>query len=188
MNKFTLFLSVSILFVTIDACQRTSRKELSIDRSKNGTEVLKTNGFYFTNYVDTRGDTNTLFFVLFDNGVIYGPSALDGGHKGGVGAEVNDYLKEPYYPLSRRPPYFWGIYNVTDRIITLEKWYSTDGGPYPTRIDQGYILDKETIYFPNSRLDTMRFMPLKEKPDSTNPFVPYEEVQKRKKAIRYEHN
>ena len=65
----------------------------------------------------------------------------------------------------------WGIYNVSDSQLIIQKWVSGSGGPYPTWTYTGTILNDTTISFENKHYGVMKFYPLEEKPDSTNLFI-----------------
>lgn len=143
---------------------------LTIERAELTTNNLKINGYY------NKCDQDYCYpFYLFENGIY-----LDCGAVNLASQEIIDsvILDSDFIERLKRTQYGWGVFKVSKNEISIEQWLPGVGGPYPTKIYSGQILNDTTILISGLRgtkykdeIDTFRFRPLPTKPDSTNTFV-----------------
>jgi len=170
----TFFLFFFSILTVIDACNKTSRYDFTLERNINGTESLKTQGFYY--YIDNVTNRIT-YIILYQNGIVYGPVVSTKN----LSEVINNLSSEGINNQKRKLVYSWGIYNVAGEELNLETWLSTDGGPYPTYIHRAKILNDTTFtivksmysdgYGSRNENDNYHFYYLKSKPDSLNPYI-----------------
>jgi hypothetical protein len=69
--------------------------------------------------------------------------------------------------------YLWGLFQVQDNQIRVEKWESRELSTYAIRKFSGTILNDTTVLlkYLHTEIDTFHFIYLPVKPDSTNQFI-----------------
>lgn len=137
---------------------------------------LKIDGYYYTIYQINKASV----YVFFNNGVL-----LNAGD--GYDLTVPNYIENSLSSTSfinklKGIKFSWGLFNVEGNNISLERWYSSTGGPLKTYIDFGTIINDSTFQITNSmRSDgtekrseniIFKFKKFSPKPDSTNSFTP----------------
>jgi hypothetical protein len=140
---------------------------------------LKINGYYYT-YVNETDSINSKYLdvlFLYNNGV-----AIFAG--GGIKEEMEEMLrKEEFYNYIKNVPAAWGIFNIENDSIKIErpKSYGWFNSYMYTLV--GTIQDDSTIYIIKDARSTgnggkpkiinqlYRFREFTPKPDSTNVFV-----------------
>ncbi len=75
----------------------------------------------------------------------------------------------------------WGVFNIQDSTIAIERWYPLEGG-LPAGLSEGVILNDTTFLITSltrmktgevyERNDLYHFHAFSPKPDSTNTFIP----------------
>lgn len=160
------------LYPIVDACTRKSREAFSIARDNNGTEAIKTNGFY---YSDKKEEDFATFFIPYQNGVIYGPFAFSESVEELTDELNRDGVSNDKHVKGRRSiVYFWGIYNIRGNKMTIESWTGSTGGAYPTVVNKAFVINDTTLLYKRKEdVVVMRFKELVHKPDSLNDFIPY---------------
>jgi hypothetical protein len=173
LNKMKMKLFNWLLIILLSGCSGdadplTLTKKAFEANSKN--LFLKTDGYY------VEDDKDGVVFFLYKNGVF-----LDWG---GVTASTNLERDSKIRLIDslqyhKNTQYSWGLFEAETEDITIEKWLSGNGGPYPVEQFKGKILNDTTISIPFSYwpLDgsekprTFRFQKFSPKPDSTNMFI-----------------
>jgi hypothetical protein len=147
---------------------------------------LKADGYFY--YTNKKQEYNAFF--LYKNGVYHGGNWLKK-----IDFNINNLnlldkdIKTIYEIEEKYPTYYrWGIFNVNNSNIEIERWVtSSGGGPYPTQILRGEIKNDSTIHF-HTKLEsvplqanrkkkifsideTYHFRQFSPKPDSTNKFI-----------------
>jgi hypothetical protein len=132
---------------------------------------LKINGYFYSPYEDGY----CAFFLFengnyFDEGALLGISDLNELDSIIVKVEQSQYTKNLYYR--------WGIYRLEGSTILINRWLPGVGGPYPTQLLKGEILNDTTIKIAGltengttNRIDTFHFRQFSPKPDSTTQFI-----------------
>jgi hypothetical protein len=168
---------ISICLLLITGCDKYAADPLTLIKTdfvpNLNNSFLKTDGYYL------EDDKNGIVFFLYNNGVF-----LDWG---GVTAttiiereskiRVIDSLQ-----YHKKTKYGWGLFEAKTKDITIEKWLSGNGGPYPVEKYKGKIVNDTTISIPFSywplngseKNRTFRFKKFSPKPDSTNMFIKVE--------------
>jgi hypothetical protein len=132
----------------------------------NGNEI-KIDGYYYV--INSEGLTP---IYLYRNGVIFLPG-------GSILSNFVDYEKSiPNIKNNNyhKTPYSWGIFEVTNNEIIIERWFIGSGINYPSRVLKGEILNDTTFIIAgltegNSNLSKFLFRQFSPKPDSTNNFI-----------------
>lgn len=165
-----------ILLFLLPGC-KLNLERLSIQQLPFQSDMLRIDGYY---YRCTESSCST--FILYANGVYkYSSYSAENKSLPEIDALVLDSTFNMY---SKKIPYDWGLFEVVDSIIAIERWtWDPGGGPsgnYPKQVLKGIILNTQTIQVinsmgPNTSEDarrTFQFRPLIIKPDSINPFTP----------------
>lgn len=133
----------------------------------SGTD-FELNGYYYHKY-----ETGYVALFFFRNGVIYDTNAmLDLKDL----EELDTHLRENYVGKElTQLHWFWGVYKVDGNEIRIDHWLPGTGGPYPTEVVQGRILNSTTLEIPwfekDGNINQFRFREFSPKPDSTNTFI-----------------
>lgn len=166
MKKIIILLAFCSLF---QGCFRGA-EELTLERVDYLGSEIKIDGYYYHQDNETFNS-----FMLFENGVYHGFGETEQPTLENLDALIQD---ETFYNNIRDLQYTWGVYQVDGNGITIERWLPGTGGPYPTQLLEGDIIDDETIRISGLRgteyedeVDEFKFRALSPKPDSTNTFI-----------------
>lgn len=176
---------IVLIWVWLYGCR--ALKPLTLQKEDNITDSFRIDGFYFGEFLE-GGYWYTQFFVFYKNGVFISFS----NDKRDTAHNWTDYLKQRLSPnYYGAAPYWWGVYNIRNDSLKLERWVSTDYY-YPTLLSAGKILNDTTLLWKSGefgkdwkgdvsfskkhqklseRVDTLRFVKLEAKPDSTNNWI-----------------
>ncbi len=173
--KFFLLISLMCLF---NNCEKIYPDDkLSLTKTEYTGQQLKIDGYYYT---INKFSNKASVYVFFNNGVL-----LNAGD--GYDLTVPNYIENSLSSTSfinklKGIKFSWGLFNVEGNNISLERWYSSTGGPLKTYIDFGTIINDSTFQITNSmRSDgtekrseniIFKFKKFSPKPDSTNSFTP----------------
>lgn len=174
-------LAFSSLILLLSMC--TSFEPLLLKKENFSNNNLKLNGYYYS----LENQKFNAFFI-YNNGVYYG-----GNWEGNINFDSKNLvnldaeIKKIYLIKDKNPVRFsWGVFNINNSIIKIERWLSGTGGAYPTQMLIGEIKNDTTIHFhtqignewnKNSGKKTTEisrnyyFRPFSPKPDSTNTFI-----------------
>jgi len=170
--KLTLvFFSTIFLFGCKTAEELVLRKQERTILTTAVTNSLKIKGYFYSPYED-----GYCAFFLFENGNYFDEGALlaisDLNELDSIIAiaEQSQHTKNLYYR--------WGIYRVEGSTILINRWLPGVGGPYPSQLLKGEIVNQKTIVIAGltengttNRTDTFRFRQFSPKPDSTTHFL-----------------
>lgn len=146
---------------------------------------LKLNGYYYSfDYKKIKA------FTLFKNGVFYNNffDGIDSYYNENLDSLDTKYLKHFLFDIKYPLQYQWGLFNINNSEISIERWVTASGGgAYPTQMLKGTIKNDTTIYFHTLvgahpinvgkmkkiiKIDeTYHFRKFSPKPDSTNNFI-----------------
>lgn len=150
---------MSFVFLSVLGCDKYAREDFSFERQDYTGVALNTDGFYYK-----QKDDRFLVFFLYKNGVFHG----------GLFHQATN-LKDLKNTISinsmKDVPYLWGIFQVLNENLIIEKWESGTGGPYPVFQMKAEILNDTTLLFDNSLYDTVYYHEFSPKPDSTNMWI-----------------
>lgn len=158
---------------------RYSRVRLRVERSDQGKVLdsmgMRTDGIFIGQQLNGSVDTFRGEIILYRNGVMSGSV---GSYHSTI-EEIIDYYENPenagYHQGNKNMVYHWGVYEIKEDCIAIEKWLSQVGiWKYQSARYSGRIVDSTSfvLKFPADG-DSIRyhFYPLKNKPDSTNNFI-----------------
>lgn len=143
---------------------------LSLDREDFTSDNLRIDGFYY--HCDTAYCHP---FFLFQNGLFlsFGLIYLDDLNL--IDSIITDV---GFLGSVKNTQYGWGVFLVKNDNIIIERWLPGVGGPYPTQLLRGLILNDTTIAISGlrgrkhgSEIVSFKFRYLEQKPDSTNAFI-----------------
>ena len=141
---------------------------LTLQRMDYSLNNLKTQGYFYS-----KGDHFHCFF-LYKNGIVYFYSTSAANF-----LELeNKISNQEIIKIDQKLQYVWGVFKINNDEIMIERWLPGVGGPYPTQLLKGQILNDTTIAISGlrgrkyaSEIDTFKFRFLEQKPDSTNAFI-----------------
>jgi hypothetical protein len=178
-KRYTIFVFFAqFLFLT---CKKF--EPFTIQKQDINTNNLKIDGYYY-NLSNNQLDD----FFLYKNGIYFGGADVATTRLTNL-TEI-DLLISQTYDLKVKNPvrYSYGLFNITNNEIKIERWLSGTGGPYPKQTLIGEILSDSTIKFHtiigdykynknNSKKPVVLinkifvFRKFSPKPDSTNKFI-----------------
>lgn len=185
MKKQYLLYCLLLISVLATSCDgfwksiRYSREPLIYPVEDNKSNVLRTDGYYYSFKDTVLGDSCYYEVILYRNGVVYGN--LCNGFCENSRESMDSSMSFDIY--KRDTPGFWGAYRILHNdTIQFQKW-DMDDGTDPLNIYNGLILNDTTFHlhsikrskepFEETKIDELfTFRPLKVKHDSLNPFVP----------------
>lgn len=150
-------------------------EELTLECKSFNNYSLRLDGYYYVS--KDKSSENTAAFFLYQNGVIHSFGAFPI-------TEIKEREKLFYDSIFiekvRKIKFFWGVFDVDEKDITIEMWYPGNG-PLLVYRESGKILNDTTfIIIESSRLDgtekksvnhVYRFREFSPKPDSLNVFL-----------------
>lgn len=162
------YLFVLILVISLGHCKVA--EPLTLQKRDYRLNNLKTQGYFI------KCDNEYCYpFYLFKNGVYLSCGAVRSKDKRLIDSTITDFK---FIESLKNIQYGWGVFKVSANNISIEEWLPGNGGPYPTQLYNGTILNDSTIFIAGLRgtkyqdkLDTFRFRYLEMKPDSTNAFI-----------------
>ena len=150
---------IFITCISVYGCNKYAREDFSFERQNYIGSELSTDGFYYK-----KKDDQYLVFFLYRNGVFYGGLFHHA-------TNLEDLTNTISIKNVEDVPYLWGIYQVLNENLIVEKWESGTGGPYPVYQMGAEIINDTTLLFDNSLYDTMYYHKYSPKPDSTNVWI-----------------
>lgn len=172
-----------VTFALVIGCRGT--RPLSLVRESNTGNAFLTTGFYFGQF-KKDASSYTQVLVFYRDGVLL---MLESDRRNSVIAWKDYFTDDRYRNSHKAAPYWWGIYVVNAKSFRIEKWTSTDYA-YPVMQLDGKALNDTTLLLkrrlskrkgggkfsyssktPTERFDTLRFVRLETKPDSSNKWI-----------------
>lgn len=165
------------LLLIIQSCNNA---KIVMTRIDNNSNELKLDGYFYRELESgiNKGFTNIIF--LYNNGVLLDCLNLEKKDF----TLVDSYILENFLDSTKSNKndiLNWGVYQILKGEIKIEKWYPSSGGPFPTFITSGEILNDSTfvlnrINLPNGKnasniKETYHYRKFNPKPDSTNNFI-----------------
>lgn len=152
--------------------------ELSIQKMPFAGNQLRTDGYYY----QLKDQTFFTIYCFYRNGIIL---YLGGGYSSSQLIELESRIQNgSYYNDAKKYKYFWGIFNIENNNIKFERWYASSGGPLPTYVREGNIVNDTTFNITEiyrikkgkktevaNENETYHFKAFSPKPDSTNTFI-----------------
>ncbi len=150
---------------------------LLLDREEFIETSLKLGGYYYSPFKTHSGDRFITYF-LYKNGVLlYGGSPLVNE----IHVRENEYKDGTYGDYTKGNKTDWGVFQIKEDSIVIERWGATSGYSLKTAMYYGEILNDTTFlmkkYKSNygggiqSIQDTFYFRSFSPKPDSTNNYI-----------------
>jgi len=181
MQNITMVL-ITLLSSGLFTCCRKIRgkeQELTLQIQPYTGNQLRVDGYYYWTSEDNEGNEAFQIFFLYRNGVILSggfPLTID------LSDQEEEFANGEYYDHVKDDKISWGRFQISENIITYEKWYPSSGGPAPVYLHQGTILNDTTFQITSSRPShgdgefeslnrIYRFKHFAPKPDSTNTFT-----------------
>lgn len=131
---------------------------------------LRVDGYFYHqwygNYDNIR---NWTFVVLYNNGIFNGFFSVDYKYNQDIDSTITGIIESK---LNTKLPYVWGSYVISNDTILFYRVIGMHSCTYPIQEQKALIgKDKESFYVIHGKdntLDTFKFRPLANKPDSNN--------------------
>jgi len=172
-SRLNLIMCLTILFLSLNGCNRNTRDAFSFERQKYIGDELKTSGYYS---YEEGGIYSYIF--LFNNGVTLSASASNGIDSQ---EELNTHLMSYNFSQLSSLPYYWGIFEVNQGRIYFEQWISADARSYPILKKEGIILSDSSFTITRKKIEhnntdqeveeIYQFKHFRSKPDSISLFI-----------------
>lgn len=151
--------------------------ELTIIRQPYNGNELRTDGYYYYQWVNDTTHLNILF--LYKNGIVLAiPNALSTEE---LPEWEESFRNGEFYNRYKDDKSFWGVFSIEGNSIIYEKWGINQGGGMPVGQFKGPILSDtnfQIISFLEPKTGIVQeidylyhFKPFSPKPDSTNIFI-----------------
>ncbi len=157
---------INIIFLCVifqaSACKKDEK--LQLERKDYIGNELRIDGYYYYEYPDSL--YNTACF-LFRNGIFLAATSYKT-------SEIKEFekqvLTEVWINSRRKSKDSWGVFNVKDSILTVERWAPPlgIGDNYKKAVYTGKIFNDTTFEMSDGIYHFKQFFP---KPDSTNPYI-----------------
>ena len=170
-NKGLILLIVLLIYISGNiGC---AFQKLALNKVDYNGSNIRIDGYYYTQY-------NNIYRIIFlyRNGVIFSGGDV---YMMDILDYENKYIDGSFWTTKCKNKLYWGVYNITDEKIEYEKWYPASGGPLPSYINSGKIINDTTFVITKSmrsngsnvqdEYDVYHFKKLSPKPDSTNKFI-----------------
>lgn len=153
--------------------------KLKMQRIDYTGNQLRIDGYYFGDANPSSSMPFANIYYLYRNGIFFTSEAadLDKAQEGTISVDVEN-------SFGKKIKGAWGVFQVSNSMIEIERWQSAINGCETTVYEQGEILNDSTFVIthrefrkngkatktvePNSEF---HFRPLPQKPDSTNSFI-----------------
>jgi len=145
--------------------------KLSLKKVPYKGNEIKINGYYYVKtYIGTEKKLYANVFFLYSNGVIINT----GGYR--INEDEEKFRKNIIngYNISvtKKYQYNYGLFQINDSIIKVEKWVTGNGGIPKSIFKQGKIINDTTFYLMyKKKKEIYHFKQFSPKPDSTNRFI-----------------
>ncbi len=169
-------MKIILLIITVMFFSNSCRKcifpdeELTLSKEPYTGHQLRIDGYYYSEF----GSVYRIYFLYYD-GVILSADFL-------TESLVEQEQSSIYESFKSTKKINWGVFNIDNDIIQVEKWYPSSGGGMPVSIHKGEILNDTTFIMTISihsktgkqreLNETYHFKAFSPKPDSTNSFIP----------------
>jgi len=154
--KFLLFISLFSFF----SC---SLPALSVQKQSITQNIIKTHGFYYNK-------PDYWSFMIYQNGVFRGDFGVD---EKNIESVIRSFTDSNYTRDDYKIPYAWGLFEIKNNTINIERWRSGEWAAYGKTKYSGILLNDSTLLVdhPVVGKDTFYFYYFPVKPDSTNKFI-----------------
>lgn len=171
-----LILLMSIITISTTCEKMTQDDNLSLNKSVYTGNELRIDGYY---YFITENNLHFTYF-FYENGI-----TIHGGGNAPNTSPIefieSQFKSENYLKALKDHKTAWGIFQFNGNKIEFERWYPSSGGPLPSYIRSGEILNDTTFIITKSIRpktgeekelnEIYRFKRFSPKPDSTNSFI-----------------
>jgi hypothetical protein len=174
--KILLVLAITIFFFLISCTNILGKDEkLTLTKENYSGNIIKLDGYYYS-VTHSLGVPSSHVYFLYRNGVI----RYFGSFKTDSVNELDSLIKSSINTLAVGKSH-WGLFQIIDSMLTLEKWVSDNGGVHKVTRYDANILTKTTFKvfkIKSSKGDVLdrdlnfNFHPFSPKPDSTNDYIP----------------
>ncbi len=166
-----------ILIVILSGCKYLlgPDEELTLECKPVNNDALRLDGYYYSTSLEDSENTAASF--LYQNGVIH---SFGGFSLSELKEREKLFNDSAFIEKVRKIKFFWGVFNVDEKDITIEMWYPGNG-PLLVYRESGKILNDTTfIINETSRVDGTEkkienqiysFRKFSPKPDSLNNFL-----------------
>ncbi len=173
MRKRYLFLIIGLLMFMSSCDKLFPDEKLTLQRKNYTGNELRTDGYYYTQF----GDIYKIYF-FYSNGILFSGGDV---YKNNI-SEYEQRYKDGSFGLSKKNnKLYWGLFQIKDNKVKVEKWYPSSGGGMPAYLHSGEILNDTTFVITKSvhpktgkekeLNEVYHFKQFDNKPDSTNNFI-----------------
>jgi hypothetical protein len=173
MTPLRNILALSVLVISFSSCFLLGGdpENLSLERQPYNGDELRLDGYY---YEMIDGVLYSIHFI-YKNGVLVNVGGADSME------EFEEKLRKGVYDDLTNYRIGWGVFHIEGKNIKFEEWYPSSGGPMPTYIRAGEIINDTTFHITVSykpdgserreKDERYHFKEFSPKPDSTNPYI-----------------
>jgi len=168
--KSMKYIIIVVLLISVFSNCKVA-ESLTLERMDHNGNDLRIDGYYYHPY-----ESGYIAFFLYRNGVYLSSGAIL--ETSSLEQLDQKFLDREVIPMTNIQ-WFWGVFRVKGGSINIERWLPGTGGPYPTQLLDGELLNDSTILISGLRgkkyegiIDTFKFRQFSPKPDSTNSFIP----------------
>jgi hypothetical protein len=174
------FSKVIILFfwlsISLFSCKDA---KLVIPKENNTTQKLNLNGYFYLKKSSPFENSNNVYF-LYENGIILYVGSLSSNDETTITNYINNEILK--YNTIYKTKYYWGLYNISENNITIERWQPGSAGErLKTVKSKGEVVNKNSFKLTSSYSNYTKknyqfeeiyeFRAFSPKPDSTNNFI-----------------
>ncbi|MCA1763810.1 MAG: hypothetical protein ABR574_11405 [Cryomorphaceae bacterium] len=176
------FLFPIIAMLLMSSCEKSGLcedDELSLEREDYNGSTLNLDGYYYGDVSQNSTPPLVTVYYLYHNGVFYTSDASDLNE-----AESGNIVVDVENELGKQIKSAWGVFQVEGSTIEIDRWQASTTGCETTIYEKGEILNDSTFVLTRREFRddgkvttvqdinaTFKFVPLPEKPDSTNSFI-----------------
>ena len=180
------FLVIVIILIGLQSCWsllgmdnvRKNDAKLTLKLTPFFSNKLRIDGFYYSGQQNNYTDNITF---LYKNGVIVNYGSFASYNFNTIEEQLQS---ENFVAKIKSIKYGWGVFLIDGNIIKYEQWYASNGGPYPTFVREGKILNDTSYHIHEAYKlvngnkteitnlnETYYFRKYSPKPDSANEFI-----------------
>lgn len=157
MNRHIKYLIMLALILLLYSCKD---EELTLQKVPYTGNEIRTDGYYYSYYVNSTSHEYIVVFFLYKNGII-----LSAGTYEKTDFDIFEKAMLVRYGSLEKQKIGWGVFIVQDNKIEYEQWSTSVGGGLPVFRSFYDIENDTTLKNPAGRM--YHFRQFSPKPDST---------------------
>jgi hypothetical protein len=177
-----IFIFPIIACLLLSSCKKgglCEDDELNLQRIDYNGSQLRLDGYYFGEIDEESAPPLANIYYLYHNGIFYTSDAddLEQAESGNISVDVDNVFGQKIKGA-------WGVFQIDGSTIEIDRWQSRINGCETTIYEKGTILNDTTFVLSRREFRddgeattvrdinaTFKFVPLPQKPDSSNQFI-----------------